>query len=56
MVAPPPELLPMSVAAAHCWRFSAGWFPERWPAYDALHHVEDWQMLIELMQILRDAQ
>jgi len=47
---PCPELGEWATRAAHCWHFCAGWAPERWPLYDALHDVPDWHMLIDLMQ------
>jgi len=47
--------LPEVRRASHCWAFCGGWHPERWPIYDALHDVPDWQALIELMTIIRDA-
>lgn len=37
----------------HAWVFCAGWMPERWALYGALHEVADWAMLIELMAELR---
>lgn len=43
------------MAAVHCWRWCDGWRPERWPAYDALHDVEDWQMTLDLMQTMKEA-
>lgn len=55
LVAPPPLMCADAVMAGHCWRFCEGWRPERWPMYAALHDVDDWQLLIDLMQILKDA-
>jgi len=43
-----------SMEAMHCWHWCKGWMPERWPAYDALHDVPDWQQLHELMAHMRD--
>lgn len=40
--------------AGHCWAFCEGWAPERWPVYAALHRVDDWAGLVELMQAIRD--
>ena len=54
MAAPAPVLCFEATAAVHCWRWCKGWTPERWPAYAALHEVEDWQMTAELMEHLRD--
>ena len=51
---PLPELSPQALEAGRCWRFCAGWFPERWPVYAALHAVADWSALVELMQTIRD--
>lgn len=52
--APAPELSPQALAAARCWKFCAGWAPERWPVYAAFHPVADWHALVELMQAIRD--
>lgn len=54
MAAPPTQLCLPAMAAVHCWRWCKGWTPERWPAYAALHDVEDWTMTTELMEHLRD--
>lgn len=54
IAAPAPSLCMASMTAAHCWRWCKGWAPERWPAYAALHDVEDWGMTSELMEHLRD--
>lgn len=45
----------MAAAAAHCWRWCDGWNPQHWLAYDQFHAVDDWQMVIELMQLIREA-
>lgn len=51
MLEQPPFLGPAEQQAAHCWRFCGNaWAPERWPIYHALHQVDDWPLLIELMQ------
>jgi len=50
----PPEATPETMAAAHCWRWCGGWEPGRWPAYAALHEVEDWGLLMDLMEHIRD--
>lgn len=39
----------------HCWNFCGGWQPATWPIYDALHDVEDWHLLIDLMLTIREA-
>ena len=49
---------PLSAAgelAVACWNFCDGWHPERWPIFDALHAVDDWPQMAELMQAIRDA-
>lgn len=53
-MAEPPPLDPLAAQAVHCWSFCAGWFPERWPVYGALHHVADWHLLIDAMRKLRE--
>jgi hypothetical protein len=52
-VAPPPDLLPAAVMALHCWAFCGGWAPERWPHYEAFHPVEDWSVMAELLEHIR---
>lgn len=54
MVAPAPDLEPDALAASHCWQWCAGWAPHLWPAYAALHAVDDWALLIDLQQVIRD--
>jgi hypothetical protein len=39
--------------ACTCWVWSGGWAPERWASFGALHAVDDWSLLIELMQVIR---
>jgi len=54
---PPPALSPVASLAAHCWNWCGGWYPERWPVYQALHpEAQDWAGLSELMVAIRDAQ
>lgn len=50
---PPPPLSPAAELALECWGFCAGWAPERWPVFDALHPVPDWHHLIELLRVMR---
>lgn len=54
MVAAAPDLMPEAMAATHCWHWCAGWAPERWPAYAALHAVDDWALLMDLQQVIKD--
>ncbi len=54
MAAAAPVLCFEAMAAVHCWRWCKGWTPERWPAYAALHDVEDWAMTVDLLEHLRD--
>ena len=49
-----PVLVPQARRAAHCWQFCGGWRPELWPGYAALHEVDDWHLLMELMKVIRD--
>ena len=50
----PPEC-EWSVRARHCWQWCGkAWRPDLWPVYAALHPVDDWAMLSELMQEIRD--
>jgi hypothetical protein len=53
LAAPPDPLSAAADLAVHCWGFCGGWQPERWPIYDALHQVDDWHELVELMQVIR---
>lgn len=53
MVAPCPRLEPAALAALLCWHWCGGWNPALWPAYAALHDVEDWTMTIDLMAHIR---
>lgn len=54
LVAPDP-LSPAAALAAHCWGWCDGWHPERWEVYAALHEVDDWHQLADLMRAIRDA-
>ena len=54
MVAEPPQLLPAARQAAHAWRFCGGFVPERWPVYAALHAVDDWDVMVHCMEVIRD--
>jgi len=49
MLGGPPELDALAARARHCWQFCQGWAPERWPIYDALHPVDDWHQVIDVM-------
>lgn len=53
LLQPPPPLSPAGEIALHCWGFCAGWQPERWPVYEALHPVPDWHHHIELLRVIR---
>lgn len=53
---PLPELSARAQLAIHCWNWCDGWHPERWPVFDALHPVDDWHALVELMQVIREQQ
>lgn len=55
MLAPRPELCAAALEAAHCWRWCDGWNPAAWPAYGALHPVADWSLLIDLLEVIREA-
>jgi hypothetical protein len=48
-----PTLCPAAEQALHCWNFCGGWSPALWPAYAAFHDVDDWHLLVELMQVIR---
>ncbi len=48
-----PALAATAAQAAHCWHWCGGWEPQRWTVYDALHPVDDWDALAELMLVLR---
>jgi hypothetical protein len=50
---PPPAISPAAEMALDCWGFCAGWQPERWPVYEALHPVPDWHHLMELLRVIR---
>lgn len=52
-IAEAPEMTPTAAQAQHCWAWCVGWAPERWPIYAALHEVEDWSLLVELMAHIR---
>lgn len=54
MVGDAPPLGADALAASHCWRWCGGWHPEKWPIYAALHDVDDWAMLIDLMQVIKE--
>jgi len=50
----PPALGAAEQQAVHCWRFCANtWAPALWPLYHALHQVDDWPLLIDLMDDIR---
>lgn len=49
----PEPLLPLARMALECWGWCGGWHPERWPVFEALHPVPDWDALIELMRVIR---
>lgn len=53
MLAPPPELGAAALLAIDCWAFCGGWTPERWPLYAALHRIDDWDLLIHCMEVIR---
>lgn len=53
MLAPAPDLGAAALQAVDCWAFCAGWVPERWPLYAALHPVDDWDLLIHCMETIR---
>jgi hypothetical protein len=55
-VADPPPPGPDEIRALHCWGFLGGWHPERLPMYDALYGVDDFDLMIELLLLLRNAQ
>jgi hypothetical protein len=48
-----PPLSADAQQAAHCWHWCGGWEPQRWPVYAALHDVDDWDALAELMLAIR---
>jgi len=54
LLAQAPDLTPQARRAAHCWHWCGGWRPDLWPAYTALHEVDDWQLITELMKVIRD--
>ena len=54
--AQPAPLEGLAALAAHCWQWCQGWRPDLWPAYAALHEVQDWHALAEAMEAVRDAQ
>jgi hypothetical protein len=56
MVSDPPVPGPDELAALHCWSFLGGWHPEGLALYDALYGVDDFDLLIELLLLLRSAQ
>ena len=39
----------------HCWTFLGGWRPERLPLYAELYGIDDWDLMIELLLVLRTA-
>jgi hypothetical protein len=51
---PLPELAPVAEQAIACWNFCAGWAPERWLLYAALHPVDDWYAVMDLMRVIGD--
>lgn len=52
---PVPELSAAAQLAAECWDWCDGWHPERWPLFDALHEVADWERLAAGVRAIRDA-
>ncbi len=50
---PLPPLSGQAQLAIDCWVWCDGWAPERWPAFDAFHAVDDWHALVELMLVIR---
>jgi hypothetical protein len=56
LVGAAPELGVDAERARDCWNFCDGWQPERVPLYDALYGVDDPDLLLELMLVLRRAQ
>ena len=46
----------MAERAIHCYAWSDGWQPERWPVYQAIYPVDDWDAMSELMRAIRDEQ
>ena len=50
---PLPPLSGQAQLAIDCWVWCDGWAPERWPAFDAFHDVDDWYALVELMRVIR---
>lgn len=42
------------MAAMHCWGWCRGWQPQLWLHYSALHEVDDWSLLIELLEVLKN--
>lgn len=49
-----PPLDEAGAIALHCWRWCAGWNPERWPLYAGLYPVPDWDLLMTLQEKIRD--
>jgi len=54
MVAAAPQLCADAEQARHAWQFCGGWRPLLWPTYGALHQVEDWHLLIDLMAEIKN--
>ena len=50
----PPDLTGVEAEAARCWAWCQGWRPDLWPAYAALHPVDDWAALAECLEVIRD--
>jgi hypothetical protein len=53
MLAPPPELDAWARQATHCWAFCGGWQPGHWNLYALVHGCKDWDLLIELMDVIK---
>jgi hypothetical protein len=53
MMEPLPALTGLAESAAECWRWCGGWHPERWPIFAALHEVQDWAAMSDLMLTIR---
>lgn len=53
LLEPPDPITPAAEMALECWGFCAGWHPERWPVFEALHPVPDWHHHIELLRVIR---
>ena len=47
-------LLPDALRAMHCWNFCRGGRRELLPLYHAVHGVDDWELLTDLMAVIND--